>query len=233
MVIVGGGSGIGLATARLALAKGTSVTVADVSLKHLSNTAKELGADSAVKIVETDINDAGAVASLFAGIDRVDHIFITAGKLDRGNSAALKAPMSTLRDVLETRLIGAVHVVREGQSKLQPGGSIGFPFGLDGIRPGSDSTMAAASVEGVVGMTRALALDLAPIRCNCLMPGLIDTPLWDGFGDFQKFAGPFVSKLPVGRIGTADDVAEGAIFLMENGYVTGTTLNIDGGAPLL
>ena len=232
IVIVGGGSGFGLETARLALAAGAKITIGDISHKKLAHAASELG-ETAVKTVEADVNDTTAVASLFAEIDRIDHLFITAGKLDRGNSSALKEPTETLRQVLETRLMGPVNVLREAQHKLQPGGSVVLASGLDGIRPGKDSTFAAASTEGVVGMTRALALDLAPIRVNCVMPGLIDTPLWDGVKDFDKFANAFVTKLPLRRIGKSLDVAEGAVFLMTNGYVTGTTLHIDGGAQLV
>ena len=230
-IFIGGASGIGLAAAKIALDEGATVTIADVSIKHLGNVATELG--DKVTAFEVDVNDSAAVASLFTKFDRIDHIFLTAGKLDRGNTSALKAHLSALREVLETRLIGAVNVVRSAHSKLQPGGSIVLSSGLDGTRSGTDSTMAAASVDGVIGLTRALALDLAPIRCNCVMPGLINTPLWEGIEGFQKFADAFVQKLPVRRMGQAEDVAEGAIFLMKNSYITGTTLNIDGGAPLV
>ena len=92
--------------------------------------------------------------------------------------------------------------------------------------------MAAAAVAGVEGMTRALALDLAPIRVNAVAPGLIDTPLWDSFS-------PGEMRSPRGRPscrsahGQADEVAEAVLFLMTNGFVTGTVLAIDGGGGLV
>ena len=86
--------------------------------------------------------------------------------------------------------------------------------------------MAAAAVAAVEGMTRALALDLAPIRVNAVAPGLIDTPLWDSFGAQREAILAQGAGLPVGRIGRPEEVAAAVIFLMSNGFVTGTVLPI-------
>jgi NAD(P)-dependent dehydrogenase (short-subunit alcohol dehydrogenase family) len=93
--------------------------------------------------------------------------------------------------------------------------------------------MAAAAVAAVEGMTRALALDLAPIRVNAVAPGLIDTPLWDAFGSQREAILARAAKLPVGRIGRPEEVAGAVMFLMSNGYVTGAVLPIDGGGGLV
>jgi NAD(P)-dependent dehydrogenase (short-subunit alcohol dehydrogenase family) len=82
-------------------------------------------------------------------------------------------------------------------------------------------------------MTRALALDLAPIRVNAVAPGLIDTPLWDAFGRQREMFAARAAKLPVGRIGRPEEVAEAVVFLMTNGFITGTVLPIDGGGGLV
>jgi NAD(P)-dependent dehydrogenase (short-subunit alcohol dehydrogenase family) len=93
--------------------------------------------------------------------------------------------------------------------------------------------MVAAAVAAVQGMTRALALDLAPIRVNAVAPGLIDTPLWDSFGAQLEAIRARGARLPVGRIGRPEEVAAAVIFLMNNGFVTGTVLPIDGGGGLV
>ena len=157
---------------------------------------------------------------------------MAASKLDRGNTSVVKEFLLMLREVLETRLIGPTNVVRAAQSKLQRG-SIVLSSGMDAIRTGPDSTIAAASTDGVVGRTRALALDLALIRCNCIMLGLIDTPLLGGVPNFRRFAELYEDKLPVRRLGKAEDMAEGVIILMKKGSVTVATLNIYDGGPLV
>ena len=93
--------------------------------------------------------------------------------------------------------------------------------------------MAAAAVAAVGGMTRALALDLAPIRVNAVAPGLIDTPLWDTFGPQREAILARASKLLVGRAGRPEEIAEAVVFLMTNGFVTGVVLPVDGGGSLV
>jgi NAD(P)-dependent dehydrogenase (short-subunit alcohol dehydrogenase family) len=112
------------------------------------------------------------------------------------------------------------------------GGSITLMSGLYANRPAPGAALGAAAVAAVDGLTRALALDLAPIRVNAVAPGLIDTPLWDSFPQRQAILAQGTA-LPVGRIGRPEEVAAGVIFLMSNGFVTGTVLAIDGGGSLV
>ena len=93
--------------------------------------------------------------------------------------------------------------------------------------------MAAAAVAAVEGMTRCIALDLAPIRVNAVAPGIIDTPLWDNFGPIRESILSMGSKLPVGRIGKPEEIAEAVAFLMSNGFVNGIVLPVDGGGGLV
>jgi NAD(P)-dependent dehydrogenase (short-subunit alcohol dehydrogenase family) len=105
--------------------------------------------------------------------------------------------------------------------------------GLYAIRPARGGAFAAAAVAAVEGMTRGLALDLAPTRVNAVAPGLIDSPLWDAFGPQRAAILASGAALPVGRVGRPEEVAEGVLFLMCNGFVTGTVLSMDGGGSLV
>jgi NAD(P)-dependent dehydrogenase (short-subunit alcohol dehydrogenase family) len=105
--------------------------------------------------------------------------------------------------------------------------------GLYASRPATGSAMGAAAVAAVEGMTRALALDLAPIRVNAVAPGLIDTPLWEAFGPQREAILASCSRLPVGRVGRPEEIAQAVLFLMTNGFVTGIVLPVDGGGSLV
>jgi NAD(P)-dependent dehydrogenase (short-subunit alcohol dehydrogenase family) len=239
LVVVGGSSGIGLETARMALAEGASVTIAGRSEDRLRRATESLvssrkggQADLIVRPVVADVTDEPSIRALFEGEPRVDHLFLPAGELRPGGSDLLGTEMNDLRSLLESRLLGVAHVIRHVRSKMT-GGSITLMSGLYSTRPAPGGAFGAAAVAAVEGMTRALALDLAPIRVNAVAPGVIDTPLWDAFGPQRQAVLARGAALPVGRVGRPEEVAEAVLFLMGNGFVTGTVLEIDGGGRLV
>jgi NAD(P)-dependent dehydrogenase (short-subunit alcohol dehydrogenase family) len=239
VVIIGGSSGIGLETARLALAEGALATIAGRSEDRLRKAAEGLStpaghdASNRLRAAVADIADESSIQSLFDGETRVDHIFVSAGELKPGTADLVGSDLESLRSILDVRLLGVGRVVRHARPKMNDGGSITLMSGLYSTRPGAGRAMAAAAVAGVEGMTRALALDLAPIRVNAVVPGLIETPLWDSFGPHREAILASSAKLLVGRVGRPQEVAEAVIFLMSNGFVTGTALTIDGGGSLV
>jgi NAD(P)-dependent dehydrogenase (short-subunit alcohol dehydrogenase family) len=242
VVIIGGSSGIGLETARLARAEGASVTIAGRSEDRLGRAAESLGCsyeDAAgktptgrLRCVVADMAEDASIRSLFEGETRVDHLFLPAGELRPDGADVLESDPEWLRSILEIRLLGVAQAIRRARPRME-GGSITLMSGLYSTRPAAGGAMAAAAVAGVEGMTRALALDLAPIRVNAVAPGLIETPLWDAFGAHREAILARAAKMPVGRIGRPEEVAEAVIFLMTNGFVTGTVLPIDGGGGLV
>jgi NAD(P)-dependent dehydrogenase (short-subunit alcohol dehydrogenase family) len=243
VVIIGGSSGIGLETARLALGEGATVMIAGRSEDRLRRAAGSLECSyedasrrtalGRLRCVVADMADAASIRSLFAGERHIDHLFLPAGELRPGAADVLGADLDGLHSILEVRLLGVVHAIRQAGPKIREGGSITLMSGLYSTRPAVGGAMAAAAVAGVEGMTRALALDLAPIRVNAVAPGLIETPLWDAFGPQREAFAARAAKLPVGRIGRPEEVAEAVVFLMTNGFVTGTVLPIDGGGGLV
>jgi NAD(P)-dependent dehydrogenase (short-subunit alcohol dehydrogenase family) len=233
VVVIGGSSGIGLETARLALSLGAYVTIAGRSEDRLSRAVATLkNVPDRLRTVVADLADGKSIHSLFSGESQVDHVFVPAGELRPESADLLTGDIAGMRSILEVRLFGVVHVVRHIKP-LMKNGSIVLMSGLYATRPGAGGAMAAAAVAAVDGMTRALALDLSPIRVNAVAPGLIDTPLWDAFGPQREAILARALKLPVGRAGRPEEIAEAVVFLMTNGFVTGVVLPVDGGGSLV
>jgi NAD(P)-dependent dehydrogenase (short-subunit alcohol dehydrogenase family) len=231
VVILGGSTGIGLATARAAKAEGAQVIVTGRSPEKLQRAQAELGSD--VRTVVLDVADEEGTRRFFQGLAKVDHVFITAGTLIADRKLAPDS--DSLRPAMDTRFWGALYAAKYAAPKIVAGGSITFMSGVAAWRPLEGAAVASASCGAVEAFARALALDLAPVRVNTIEPGYVDTPLLDSLLGAKKgeILAAAAARLPVKRIGTAEDVADAVLFLMKNGYVTGITLTIDGGHTLV
>jgi NAD(P)-dependent dehydrogenase (short-subunit alcohol dehydrogenase family) len=223
VVVLGGSSGIGLATAKAAKAEGARVVVTGRSTDRLKSARTLLGADA--RTVALDVADEAGTRALFQELDRVDHVFITAGLvvLDSG----LAPDSASLRPALDIRFWGAFAAAKYGAAKMQGGGSITFMSGTTAV--------ATASCGAVEAFARALAVDLAPIRVNTIQPGYVDTPMLDELlGEaHDAIKVETGAHLPVKRIGRPEEIADAVLFLMKNGYVNGITLTVDGGGLLV
>jgi len=231
VVIIGGSSGIGLETARLALTEGAFVTIAGRSEDRLRKAAKGLGSDR-MRSVVADLADESSIRSLFADESRIDHIFVPAGELRPGGGDLLKGDINGLRSILEVRLLGVAYVVRHARPRME-GGSITLMSGLYSTRPAAGGAIAAAAVAAVEGMTRALALDLAPIRVNAVAPGHTETEGIHRIGLVgSEHAQQMVAATPLGgRFGQPEDIAPVVVFLASDdaAWVTGERISASGG----
>ena len=231
VVILGGSSGIGLATAKAAQAEGARVIIAGRSAQRLQTARAELG--SAARTVVLDVADETGTQAFFQELDRLDHLFITAGTLIKDSQLVPESVV--LRPAMDTRFWGALYAAKYGAPKLNGSGSITFMSGTAARRPLAGISVASASCGAVEAFARALAVDLAPIRVNTIQPGFVDTPLLDDVLGAQRteILAAAAARLPVRRIGRPEEVADAVLFLMKNGYVTGITLTIDGGGLLV
>ncbi len=231
IVVLGGSSGIGLAVATEALSQGAHVTITGRSQERLARARGELHGDVEERVL--DATDEEGVRSFFAERREVDHIFTTAGSV--GSDHRLEAGASALRATMDSRFLAALYTAKYGGPKIRAGGSITFMSGTATVRPLEGASIASASCGAVEALARALAIDLAPVRVNAIRPGFIDTPfLHQVLGEQREaiLAG-VAAKLPARRIGRVEEAAHAVLFLMENEFVTGTSLTIDGGGSLV
>jgi NAD(P)-dependent dehydrogenase (short-subunit alcohol dehydrogenase family) len=231
VVVLGGTSGIGLETAKAAQAEGAHVIITGRSSEKLQAARVELG--SSARALQLDVADEAGTRALLQELPHLDHLFITAGTLVR--DIHLSPETDALRPAMDTRFLGALFAAKYSAPKIRSGGSITFMSGTAARRPLPGASVATASCGAVEAFARALALDLAPIRVNTIQPGFVDTPLLDGLLGNQKgeILAAAAARLPVKRIGRADEIADAVLFLMKNGYVTGITLTVDGGGLLV
>jgi NAD(P)-dependent dehydrogenase (short-subunit alcohol dehydrogenase family) len=227
IVIFGGSTGIGLATARAAKAAGAGVTLAGRTAAKLEAAAREIGgAGTAV----ADIADRRSVEAVFAGMASVDHVVITAGGLSGGRLA--DSDPDELLMAIRERIAGPLYAIKAALALMPQTGSIVLTGGQFSDRPsGNGVSVISAAVRGIEALARSLALELKPIRVNVIAPGFVDTPLFDGLGHEARTAilAEAAEALPGRRVGQPAEVAAAIIFLLVNRYMNAEVLHIDGG----
>ncbi|MBC8163433.1 MAG: SDR family oxidoreductase, partial [Roseiflexaceae bacterium] len=188
---------------------------------------------SQAQTAQADVNDLASLQALFTGLERLDHVFVTAGAIAGGPVATTE--IAALRATLDSRIWGAYTIARLAAPRLRAGGSLTFTTSTSATRPPrAGLSIGSAAVAGVEGLVRALALELAPLRVNVVRPSATDTPLLRslmGGADDAAVAAAY-AELPLGRAARPDEVAAAALFCMSNPYVTGSVVVVDGGTSL-
>lgn len=232
VVVLGGSSGIGLATAMASKAEGANVVITGRSQQRLDTARAEIGGE--VRAIALDVADEAGMRAMFEGLPKLDHIFVSAATVTLGGGLA--PDTEKLRPGMDTRFWGSIYAAKYGAPKMAGHGSITFCSGTSAWRPipGSGG-VGAASCGAIEALARSLAVDLAPIRINAVAPGLIDTPLIANVmgANAAAIMEREAKRLPVGRVGRGEDIAEAVLFLMKNGFTTGITLTVDGGRTLV
>ena len=224
VVVVGGSSGIGLATAELAKQQGAEVIIASRNVDRLKAAAAKFGATA----IPADVTSDESVASLFRACGPVDHVVVTAAQLRSGPVKTVA--MDDVRGTMEGKFWGAWRVARSAD--IRAGGSLTLVSGYLSIRPRPNSAIVGAANGALESLARSLALELAPVRVNCVSPGIIDTPIRAAMPEAARLdmLAKTAASLPVGRVGVGEDIARQILAFMTIGFATGSIVYIDGGA---
>jgi NAD(P)-dependent dehydrogenase (short-subunit alcohol dehydrogenase family) len=227
-VIVGGSSGIGLATARHLLACGARVTITGRNEIRLAEARRALGPK--VQALPMDATAADALPDQFARIGRFDHLVLALGS-GRGVGPFATADLADVKLGFEEKVYAHFATAQAALPFLSPTGSLTFVSAVSAHAAVPGTAGIGAANAAVAALVPVLAVELKPLRVNGVSPGVIDTPWWDVLPEGQKQAmfKEFAAKTPVGRVGRPEDIAKAIAFLIDDDFITGHTLVCDGG----
>ncbi|MFG2173725.1 SDR family oxidoreductase [Streptomyces niveus] len=227
VIVIGGTSGIGLAIAERALAAGARVTAASRNPGRAAGTVP-----SGMATEQVDITSAASVESLLDRVGAFDHLAMSAGVTALGTVRELDSRAA--QAFFDTKFWGAYNGVRAAADRIAKDGSIVLIGGIASRKHGPGRPTMAAINAALEAFGKANAVDLAPVRVNVIAPGLVETPAFDDVPEDvrRRLLTQYVASVPVGRVGMPEDIASTALFLMANGYATGSVVDVDGGVQL-
>ena len=228
VVVVGGTSGLGLEVARHYADRGREVVVSGRDADRAEAVAAKLGGRA--RGIGLDLAEPGELADRLAGVEGVDHLVLAA--IERDENRVHSFDLEGATRLVTLKLVGYTEVVHVLAPRMDPDGSVVLFGGRAKDRPYPGSTMVSTVNGGVTGLVHSLAVELAPIRCNAIHPGIIgDSPYWSAKG--EPVLERYRSETPSRQLATMEDVVGAVVFLLENRSVTGVNLYVDAGWLLL
>ena len=229
IVIIGGTSGIGLATAVEANERGAIVHAASRSKDKVEAKASE---HPDINFFQQDIHDSLGLEKSFQALGEIDHVVAVATGANRKNAPFMEQSPEEFKEAFN-KFWGYTNVARLSLPLIRQEGSLTFVSGFPARKCNVGMSSISATGCAVEGLSRALALEVAPIRVNVVAPGIIDTEAFDRLGEGKSAALENMGKnIPIGRVGKPEEVGLAILHAMENPYMTGATIDIDGGILL-
>lgn len=229
VLVIGGTSGIGLETARLARSEGANLIVTARNRDRLHRVGTELGASTAA----FDATDSTQLNRFFDDLpSQIDHVLVSGS--GPYYAAFAELDLDEARRSVEAHFWTVLEIARNATKTVRPGGSLLLIGGTAGRAPAAGPVITTLAV-GLPALTRSLALELAPIRVNLIAAGFVDTPLSAAIFQDQLASRrqQLRRTLPIRRVVGPGDIAELALHLMANTAITGATVDIDGGQQLV
>jgi NAD(P)-dependent dehydrogenase (short-subunit alcohol dehydrogenase family) len=235
VVVIGGSSGIGFAVGRRALREGAQVVIGSSSAAHVEDAVKRLGSGASGSAV--DVGKEASVSDFFEHTGPFDHLVFTAGDWDplRRPGAVAELDLAGASAIFTVRFWGALSAIKHAQGRISERGSITITNGVVAHRPRRGAALNTAMAGAIEHLTRALAVDLAPVRVNAVCPGFVLTEVWNTIPEDRRAEQIrlMTARLPLPRAANPDEVAEAYLYLMRAGYSTGQVLIVDGGMTLV
>ena len=227
--IIGGTSGIGFALAQKLVARGERVLIGGRSEQKLAQALERLGSQASGRVV--DITDRASLRTFFNGTEALSGLFTPAASYATGDFR--DGDSATSEGLFQAKFWAQYWAVYEALPHLSENASVVLMSGAASARPIGAPAYAACNAA-LEGLARGLAVELRPVRVNCLSPGTTDSELWRNREAAQRDAAYdyWNSVTLVQRPGTVDEQADAALFLLENKNMTGSTLYCDGGYTL-
>lgn len=232
VIILGGSSGLGLATAAAAANDGAKVIIVSGNQNRIDEALKSLPENCSGMSV--NLSKEENIKNFFNSVEAFDHLMYTAGENLSLHTIA-ETDIEEARSFFNLRYWGAFAAVKYASKKVKAGGSINLTGGTASPRPGAGWGIAASICAAMEGFTRAMAVELAPVRVNLVAPGVVKTNLWNSMSEEDRnnlYTGVGES-LPVKRVGEASDIAQTFLYTMKQQYGTGQVIYVDGGALLV
>ncbi|WP_228520620.1 SDR family oxidoreductase [Flavobacterium sp. CSZ] len=232
IILLGASSGIGFSTAMAAAREGAKVIIVSSNQDRINMALSELPPDSEGFAV--DLSKQGNIENFFTKIGSFDHLVYTAGENLQLNLVS-ETDLDTTKSFFDLRFWSAVAAVKYATPFINQGGSISLTSGTANARPGAGWSVASAICGAMEAFVRAMAVELAPIRVNCVVPGVLKSNLWDTMpqGDREAMYKYYAETLLLKRVGETQDVAQGFLYLIKQQHGTGQSLVIDGGTLLV
>ena len=221
---------MGLAAAKMLVSLGHEVVIASRSKEKLEKAKAAIGK---VETYALDVMREGDVAQFFGSVGPFDHLVLTAAAFVMG--PFLKLPLEEAKRFFDSKFWGQYLAAKHGAPHIRKGGSITLFCGGAGQKPFMHFSVGSAINAAIEGLTRALALELAPIRVNAISPGTVVTPVWDVMPEEERLKAfaESAKQLPVKRVGQPEDIAQAVAYLVQCGFATGSIVYVDGGGLIV
>jgi NAD(P)-dependent dehydrogenase (short-subunit alcohol dehydrogenase family) len=229
-IVLGGTSGIGLEAARQLVEGGAQVVAASRSDANRETATRVLGPKAVVR--EVDVLDRDGLAALFREQAPFDILVCAATGGPRALGPFLEMDLDGFQGSF-AKLWGYTNAVRLGTSSMSDDGTIVLVSGYPARRPSPGASAISTVGNAVEGFARAIASEIVPRRINVVSPGVISTPMFNLDAELRDtFLASATESFAIPRAGESAEVASAIMFLIENEFVTGTTVDVDGGALL-